>query len=294
MGSYIIATSSSCDLTKEYLEEHHIPFISYTYTIDDKLYEDDCSEDSRALGYKKMRSGSLLKTSMINEFLYYEFFKKLLSTGKDVIFLDMSREMSVSFANAVKAAKEVSAEFPRQKLYVMDTYCISGGLGILVENMVDLMEQGKTYDEVISWVENNKLKIAHRFTVDDLKYLKASGRVSNTSALIGSILAIKPVLYVPDRGTLDVVEKVRGRKTAIQMIEDGIISDLNEVNVENVVLKILHADCIEDAEQVKKRILDTFPNIKGVMISSLGIVIGAHVGPGLLSTYYLCGGRKPK
>lgn len=293
MGNYIIATSSACDLTKEYLDEHHIPFISYTYTANDEIYEDDCSEKSRTLGYKMMRDGSMLKTSMINEFLYYEFFKNLLITGKDVIFLDMSKEMSVSFANAINASKKIRDEFPNQKLYVMDTFCISGGLGVLVENMVKLSEEGKTFDEVISWGEANKLKIAHRFTVDDLKYLRASGRVSNASALIGSILSIKPVLYVPDRGTLDVVEKVRGRNTAIKILTESVISDLSKIDLTNETIHILHADCKEEAEFIKEGIANSCPQIKEIRVSSLGIVIGAHVGPGLLAMFYLCDGRRP-
>ena len=176
------------------------------------MYEDDCREESRAAVYAGMRKGDLLKTSMINEVVYCDFFRKLLETGKDVIFLDMSQKMSVSYKNALSAAEQVQAEFPKQTLYLMDTLCISGGLGMLVQNMVSRMEAGMSFDDVIEWGEANKLKIAHRFTVDDLNYLKAGGRVSNASALVGSILNIKPVLYVPDRGTLDVAKKIRGRK----------------------------------------------------------------------------------
>ena len=128
--------------------------------------------------------------------------------------------MSVSFVNANKAADMIRPEYPEQKLYVMDTRCISGGLGLLVDRMVRLKEEGKSFDEVIAWGEENKLKIAHRFTVDDLNYLKAGGRVSNSAALVGSMLNIKPVLYVPDGGTLDVAKKVRGRKKSIQALVD--------------------------------------------------------------------------
>ena len=167
---------------------------------------------------------------MINEFVYYDFFKELLDTGKDVIFLDMSEKMSVSFENANKAAEKVRPEYPEQRLYVMDTRCISGGLGMLVDQMVRRMEAGASYDEVIAWGEENKLKIAHRFTVDDLNYLKRGGRVSNASALVGSLLNIKPVLYVPDAGTLDVVKKARGRKAALKAIVDGVLHDLSLID----------------------------------------------------------------
>jgi len=291
---YIIATSSTSDLPRPWLEAHGIPFISYSYTVGDKVFEDDCREESRAKVYQGMRNGDRLKTSMINEFVYYDFFKGLLETGKDVIFLDMSREMSVSFVNANKAAEELQAEYPERRLYVMDTYCISGGLGLLVENMVTRAENGASFDEVVAWGEENKLKIAHRFTVDDLNYLKAGGRVSNASALVGSLLSIKPVLYVPDRGTLDVVKKARGRKAALKAITDGIIHDLSAVDPTGTEIHILHADCMADAEHVRDTVRAAYPQLGEITITSLGVVIGAHCGPGLLAVFYLCGSRQPE
>ena len=294
MYNYIIATSSTADLTREYLDGHAIPFIPYSYTVGDKVFEDDCREESRARVYQGMRNGDRLKTSMINEFVYYDFFKSLLETGKDVIFLDMSREMSASFVNANEAAEELRAEYPERRLYVMDTYCISGGLGLLVENMVKRAENGASFDEVVAWGEENKLKIAHRFTVDDLNYLKAGGRVSNASALVGSLLSIKPVLYVPDRGTLDVVKKARGRKAALKAITDGIIHDLSAVDPTGTEIHILHADCMADAEHVRDTVKAAYPQLGEITITSLGVVIGAHCGPGLLAVFYLCGGRQPE
>jgi len=291
---YIIATSSTSDLPRPWLEAHSIPFISYSYTVGDRVFEDDCREESRAKVYQGMRNGDRLKTSMINEFVYYDFFKGLLETGKDIIFLDMSREMSVSFVNANKAAAELQAEYPERRLYVMDTYCISGGLGLLVENMVTRAENGASFDEVVAWGEENKLKIAHRFTVDDLNYLKAGGRVSNASALVGSLLSIKPVLYVPDRGTLDVVKKARGRKAALKAITDGIIHDLSAVDPTGTEIHILHADCMADAEHVRDTVRAAYPQLGEITITNLGVVIGAHCGPGLLAVFYLCGGRQPE
>ena len=295
MAEYIIATSSTSDLPRTWLEEHHIPFIAYSYTVGDKLFQDDCREESRDAVYAGMRQGDRLKTSMINEFVYYEFFKGLMDTGKDVIFLDMSQKMSVSFTNANLAAEEIRKEYPKQKLYVMDTLCISGGLGLLVEHMVERMEAGMSYDEVIAWGEENKLKIAHRFTVDDLKYLKEGGRVSNAAALVGSMLNIKPVLYVPDGGTLDVVKKVRGRKAALKAIVDGVLHDLSQVkDPTGLRVHILQADCRADAETVRDRILEAYPQVGEITITGLGVVIGAHCGPGLLTVFYLCNGRNPE
>ena len=293
MYNYIIATSSTSDLSREYLEQHDIPCISYTYTVNDVLCIDDCREESRRAVYDGMRKGNRLKTSMINEYTYHEFFKSLMEQGKNVVFLDMSREMSASYSNSLAAAEEIKREFPNNKLYIMDTYCISGGLGILVKKVVEMAENGASFDEVIDWAETNKLKIAHRFTVDDLNYLKAGGRVSNAAALVGTILDVKPVLYVPDRGTLDVVKKVRGRKSALNTIIKSILGDLSRIDATGLQIDILHADCLKDAEIVKNELLAAHPEIGAINISSLGVTIGAHCGPGLLAVFYLCDGRTP-
>lgn len=294
MTDYIIATSSTSDLPRTWLEAHGVPFIPYTYSIGETVFEDDCREESRQKVYEGMRKGDFLKTAMINEFEYEEFFRYLMQEGRNVIFLDMSREMSSSFVNAGLAAEIIREEFPEQTLYIMDTLCISGGLGLLVEQMVLRKEQGMGFEEVIAWGEENKLKIAHRFTVDDLNYLKAGGRVSNASALVGSLLNIKPVLYVPDKGTLDVVKKARGRKAALKSILDGVIHDLSESGAEGREIHILQADCREDAEKIRDGIKAAFPGVGNITITSLGVVIGAHCGPGLLTVFYLCGGRRPE
>ena len=294
MTDYIIATSSTSYLPRTWLEAHGVPFIPYTYSIGETVFEDDCREESRQKVYEGMRKGDFLKTAMINEFEYEEFFRSLMQEGRNVIFLDMSREMSSSFVNAGLAAEIIREEFPEQTLYIMDTLCISGGLGLLVEQMVLRKEQGMGFEEVIAWGEENKLKIAHRFTVDDLNYLKAGGRVSNASALVGSLLNIKPVLYVPDKGTLDVVKKARGRKAALKSILDGVIHDLSESGAEGREIHILQADCREDAEKIRDGIKAAFPGVGNITITSLGVVIGAHCGPGLLTVFYLCGGRRPE
>lgn len=291
MSDYIIATSSTCDLPRTWLDEHNVPFISYNFTINDQPAVDDCREESRAQIYAGMRNGDILKTSQINEPAYEEFFRKLLSDGKDVLFLDMSEKMSVSFANCRAAAEIIRAEFPDRQLYVMDTRCISGGLGMLVIHCVEQMESGRSFDEVVAWAEENKLKIAHRFTVDDLNYLKRGGRVSNASALVGTILRIKPVLYVPDGGTLDVVKKCSGRKKALHAILDGVLHDLSKTETAGRDMLILNADCLSEAEFIRDEVRKAYPDFGEIRISSLGVVIGAHCGPGLLTVFYFCNER---
>ena len=288
MKEYIIATSSTCDLPRTWLDEHEIPFIPYSFTINEQPAVDDCKEESRAAIYAGMREGDILKTSQINEIAYDQFFRKLLETGKNVLFLDMSEKMSVSFENCRLAAEAIRKDFPEQQLYVMDTRCISGGLGLLVIHCVEMMEAGKSFEEVIAWGEENKLKIAHRFTVDDLVYLKRGGRVSNASALVGTMLNIKPVLYVPNAGTLEVVKKCIGRKKALHTILSSILHDLSMIDASGLDMLILHADCLSDVEFIRDEVKKAHPEIGEIRVSSLGVVIGAHTGPGLLAVFYIC------
>ena len=284
MSDYIIATSSTSDLTRDYLDAHSIPFISYSYTIGDKLYEDDCREESRDAVYKGMRNnGDLLKTSMINEYIYCDFFNSLLDSGKDVIFLDMSKKMSVSYEKALIGAEMARKEHPDRKLYVMDTLCISGGLGLLVETMVKRMEAGMSYDEVIKWGEENKLKIAHRFTVDDLNYLKAGGRVSNASALVGSLLSVKPVLYVPDGGTLDVAKKVRGRKAALAALAERYAKLVTDAA--RRIVSVVYTDCKQDAEELAEMICKIAQPRK-MMVLRYEPVTGSYLGPGAVALFF--------
>ena len=288
--NYIVATASTADRTREYLEGHKIPFISYSYVIGDESYEDDCLDSTRDAVYKRMRNGEILTTSAINMFTYKEFFEGLIKQGKDVIFLDMSWVLSASYRFCNEAIEELKKEYPERRIINVDTRCVSGGLGLLVEKTIELYEAGESMQAVLDWIEENKLKIAHRFTVDDLSWLKRGGRVSNASALIGTLLSIKPVLYVDNEGALVAISKARGRKKALAEIIAGVISDIK--NPDGMVIRINHADCLEDAEFVKEQILATYPSIKEISVNNLGVVIGAHTGPGILAVFYMTDERK--
>ena len=288
--NYIVATASTADRTREYLEGHKIPFISYSYVIGDDSYEDDCLDSTRDEVYKKMRNGEILTTSAINMFTYKEFFEGLIKQGKDVIFLDMSWVLSASYRFCNEAIDELKKEYPDRRIINVDTRCVSGGLGLLVEKVTELYEAGESMQTVLDWIEENKLKIAHRFTVDDLTWLKRGGRVSNASALIGTLLSIKPVLYVDNEGALVALSKARGRKKALSEVIAGIMSDIK--NPDGMVIRINHADCLEDAEFVRDQLMATYPTIKEISINNLGVVIGAHTGPGLLAVFYMTDERK--
>ena len=290
--NYLVATASTCDLTKEYLAEHDIPFIKYSYTIDEKIYFDDCCETTRQEVYTQMRNGALLTTAAINTYAYREFFEGIIKeTGKDIIFLDMSKPLSASHKFAEEAIEELCESYPDRKIIYVDTCCVSGGLGLLVISAVKNYESGMSFEDNLKWIEDNKFKIAHRFTVDNLNYLKRGGRVSNSAALVGTLLNIKPVLYVPNEGTLIVSSKVRGRKKALNTIIDSIKEEIGKPDGKEFLIN--HADCQEDAEYVRDKLLEAYPSIGQISIQGLGVVIGAHCGPGLLAIFYMTKERTP-
>lgn len=289
--NYIIATASTADLTREYLDEHQIPFISYLYELDGEEFQDDCREETRLDVYHRMREGSLPSTSAINVYGYYAFFEPLVKEGKDIVFLDMSHEMSSSWRFCDEAIAQLKEAYPDVTIYNVDTRCISGGLGLLVEKAMERYEAGMGLEDLLAWIEANKLKIAHRFTVDSLEWLARGGRLSNISAFAGTVLSIKPVMYVPDEGTLVADQKVRGRTKALKKVVELIVRD--NPDPEGLVFRINHADCYEDAAKVKEMLLEAFPTLEDgdITITGLGVVIGAHCGPGLFTIFYMADKR---
>lgn len=290
MSDYVIATASTCDLDRNWLDEHNIPLISYTFEIDGKVYVDDCRAETRHIIYKEMREGKMPNTSQITTYNYYEFFRKLLSGGKSVIFADMDRAISSSFFNSTRAAEQIREEMPDADLYIMDTRCITTGLGFLIRHMTALKEEGKSKEEVIAWGENNKLKIAHRFMVDDLQWLRKGGRLSNAASIVGSLLSIKPLIYLPDDGSLVAYEKVRGRKKAIHKLLESTEKDIGDTVGKEIVLS--HSDCEEDGKMWLQTVQERYP-AANVTLQELGPVIGSHIGPGFLSIVYLTDKRMP-
>jgi len=238
-----------------------------------------------------MRSGTLPKTSSINVMRYYDFFKDLLKSGKDVIYMDMSKEISGAYNNSLIAKEMIQNEFPDQRLTIIDTGSIAIGLGLLIKECVALKESGADYDEVVMYADEIKGKIAHCFMVENLRWLQAGGRISNASAVVGTLMAIKPLIYVDEEGKLIASRKVHGRKKAVHALIASIKE--NTSSTEGLKVLIAHADCGADAEQMKQAIRETYPDIGEITIYELGPTIGCHVGPDFLACAYIANGRKP-
>lgn len=290
MSEFIIATASTCDIDREWLDTHDVPVISYTFEIDGTVYTDDCREETRRTFWSLMREGKTPNTSQINSYVYFEFFKELLSEGKPVIFADMDRAISNSYSNSLAAADLVRREMPDAELVVLDTRCITMGLSLLVKNMVAMKEAGASFEEVTAWARENGPKTAHRFMVDDLQWLRRGGRLSNAEAVVGSLLSIKPLICLDEEGRLVAYEKVRGRKKAVRTLLESAAEEIGTGSGLQVIVG--HSDIPEEGEEWKQMVTEQFPDAKSVELMELGPVIGAHVGPGFLSIVYIADQRK--
>jgi DegV family protein with EDD domain len=292
MRDFVIATASTCDIDRDWLDSHDIPVISYTFTVDGKIYIDDCREATRRAIYAAMRQGKQPNTSQITTYNYYEFFKKLLSEGKPVVFVDMDKAISASYNNSLHAAEMIKDEMPKAKLVIMDTRCCTMGLSFLLQHMIALADEGKSFEEVVAWGNANALKISHRFMIDDLQWLRRGGRLSNASAIVGSLLSIKPLIYIDDAGTLIAYDKIRGRKKAIAQLLASTEKDLGDGSGKDIIVG--HSDDPEEGEKWKQMVIEKYPKAKSVTMMELGPTIACHVGPGFLSIVYLCDQRHGK
>lgn len=283
MKEYVITTDSTVDMPKEYLDSHHIEVLSLTYTIDGNTYEDLNGLPSGEF-YDKVRKGAMPTTSQINPEMGTEHFRKIVSQGKDILHIAFSSGLSGTYNSMCIAAETVKEEYPDARIEVIDSLCASSGEGLLLYYAVKMREEGKSMDEVLGWIHDNILHICHNFTVDDLFHLHRGGRVSKATAIVGTMINIKPVLHVDNEGHLINIGKVRGRKKSLIALVDRMEEQMK--GYDNDIVFISHGDCIEDAEFVKRQIEKRF-GIHKFMIHPVGSVIGSHSGPGTMALFFL-------
>lgn len=285
----VIITDSCSDLPIEFIENKNIPIISMTYHFKGKEYEDDFGKTiSYRDFYDTVREGELPTTSQVNVYKYMEEFKKHTDEGKSVIYIGFSSALSGSLNNAVLAKEMIMKENKNADITVIDSRSASTGEGMIVYNAIKMLENGKQKNEIVNWIEENKLKVNHWFTVNDLNHLKRGGRVSGTAAFIGTVLDIKPVLHVDDEGRLIPVTKVKGRKKSLRMLADKFKS--MAVNPESQTVFISHGDCAEDAEHLKKLIMEE-NNVGDIIVTNIGPIVGAHSGPGTVALFFFGSSR---
>lgn len=278
-----IITDSNSDLPLEYLEKNKVGILYLGYTMSGITYGSDKSMPEKEF-YAAMRAGELPTTSGINFDQAKEMFSALAEKGQDILHIAFSSALSSSYSAASAAAEEVAAEYPERKILVVDSLCCSLGEGLLVHKLVQLRNGGKSVEEAAQWAEKNKLHVCHNFTVDDLFHLHRGGRVSKTTAVLGTLINMKPVLHVDNEGRLVAVGKVRGRKNSLKALVDNMEKLVGEYK--NPEVFISHGDCLEDAQFVADMVKERF-GTETFLINYVGPSIGAHSGPGTVALFFM-------
>lgn len=289
---YWIVTDSAIDMPKSWIDrQENFRILNLSYLMDDVSYTSDGTDESIRAIYNAMRDGKLLKTSQVTPEMWEAAFRELLSAGNDVLTIAFSSGLSGTCSAAFTAAEEVRGDYPERKLIVIDSLQASAGEGLMVHYALENRANGISVEENAAWIEANVQNFIAWFTVDDLMHLHRGGRVSAASAIVGSLVRIKPIMRVDENGKLAVYEKAQGRKRSIRVLAEKIIADI--IHPEEQIIHISHGDCLEDAESLAAMLRAALP-VKDVRISFVGSVIGAHTGPGVVAVFCMGDTRTPK
>ncbi|WP_191379300.1 DegV family protein [uncultured Flavonifractor sp.] len=286
MSDYVLLTDSSADLTAELVAELGVEVLPLSFHMGDKTYRNwpDNREIDPKDFYRRLRAGETATTSAVNVSDYTEAVEPLVQAGRDVLIIAFSSGLSATCHSAQIAAQELSERYPDRKIWVVDSLCASLGQGLLVWYAARMKAQGKSMEEVRDWLEDNKLHLCHWFTVDDLHFLKRGGRISPATAVVGTMLSIKPVMHVDDEGRLVKVGTARGRNASLK----ALVNHMEETAIDpgSQVVFISHGDCLEDAQKVADDVKRRF-GVEQVVLNNVGPVIGAHSGPGTVALFFL-------
>ena len=286
-----IVTDSSSNLVEEMIDDFGLHVLPLTFMVDGEEYQSYLKGQHTDLKqfYTMMREGKVITTSLPNLAESEALMRGLLEQGRDILYLGFSSGLSGTFEATELLMRDLAAEFPERTLCAVDTLAASGGEGLLVWHAVQRARAGASIGEVRDWVEENKLHLAHWFTVDDLMFLLRGGRVSKTAAWAGTMLNIKPVMHVDDEGHLIPLEKVRGRKKSLNALVDHMEKSAVQP-IDQQMVFITHGDCLEEAEYVADQVKERF-GVKEVVINYVDPVIGAHSGPGTMALFFLADKR---
>lgn len=283
MRDFVVTVNSTVDLPREWVEERNVTVIPLKYTIDGETYTDMYGLTNKEF-FAKLREGKMSVTSQVNPDEAREALEPFLKEGKDILHLGFSSGLSGTYNSMRIAGEELSEEYPEAKITIIDTLCACMGEGLLLYKVLQLKEAGKSMYEISQWVEENKLHVCHNVTVDDLNHLHRGGRVSKATAIVGTMVQIKPIIHVDNQGSLQVIAKERGRKKSLNRIVD--MAAEQSKGWDNDMVMVTHGDCIEEAEYVAE-LVRTRMGAKEVMINNIGTVIGSHTGPGVVAVFFM-------
>ena len=280
--SYRIITDSCCDLTQQQLDDLNVACVPLTVVYKGESHSNFSNPAAVKAFYDELRAGVTATTSAVNPDGWAAPMEEALKNGEDVLVIAFSSGLSTTYQSAVIAGKDLQERYPDRKIYVVDSLCAALGQGLLVWYACQKRDAGMDIDQLHQWVEENKLHICHWVTVDDLEHLKRGGRISATTAMVGTMLNIKPIIFVDNDGHLINTAKVRGRKTAMELLANK----MGESCMDFDTAFIAHGDCPEDAAALEKLIREKH-GVKNVTTGYVGPVIGAHTGPGVLVVFFL-------
>ena len=281
--AYQIITDSCCDLPRNIKEQLQLTCIDIPLMFRDRVWTDPSDEGLKPV-YDGLRPGEVAPPAAANPKDWEAAIEPVLADGQDALVLTFSSGLSTTYQSAVIAAQELQEKYPERTVKVVDTLCASMGQGLLVWYACHQQQAGKSLEEVCAWCEDNKLNLCHWFTVDDLMFLKRGGRVSATTAVLGTMLNIKPILHVDDEGHLIKVSTARGRKASIDALAAKAAA--TALPGQNDTMFISHGDCQEEAEYLAT-VLKEKHGVKEVIIGYIGGVIGSHSGPGTMALFFL-------
>lgn len=288
MEKFTLTCCSTADMTKEYFDKRRIAYVCFHYMIDGVSYPDDLGVSMPIKEfYDRMSKGAAPTTSQVNVGEFRDFFEPFLKEGQDILHISLSSGLSGSYNSACMAAKELMEEYPDRKICVVDSLGASSGYGLLVDAAADLRDQGMSLEEVREWVEEHKLNVHHWFFSTDLTSFKRGGRISATSAMLGTVLNICPLMNMDHLGRLIPRQKIRTKKKAILEAAKMMEQHADSQTAYNGKCFMSQSACYEDAKALADLIEERFPNLDGrIVINDVGTVIGAHTGPGTVALFF--------
>lgn len=289
MYPFTLVTDSTIDETASYFSQNEIKCVPLAFTIDNRTIEEDCGQTvSFHQFYDLLRQGKQSSTSQAKLDTFLTIFREVLDAGQDVLYIGFSSGLSGTFHAGCMARDELAPLYPERKIFCVDSLSATGGEYLLVDKAREMRDSGCTAEITAAAIEQMRLHVIHLVTVDDLGHLHRGGRLSKTSAVVGSLLGIKPLIWVDNEGKLSVCGKVRGRQKAIQYLADRTVREMSD---KKQIVRICHGDCPEDAQKLADLLKKS-----GVQsdIRYIGTVIGSHTGPGVLTTFFFGGDRKPE
>lgn len=285
MRDYVIATESNADLDEAFVKEHDICVITHYYTLDEDEYGDEKVLTPHEF-YDEMRAGKKAGTMASNPAVILEKFEKIAEEGKDILFISFSSALSSGINNIKNGADEVMEAHPEMKIIVIDTLSASACEGMMIRKALEMRAEGKSLDETADWILSHVKNLCALFTVEDLQYLYRGGRLSKSSAVLGGMINIKPILHINDEGKLVPLEKVRGRKKSLSVLIDHMAEQIGSLKDQQILPAVIHGDCEEDANAVAQMMKDRF-GFEKVHVAQIGPSIGAHSGPGTIGVLFM-------